>query len=258
MMTEQTGVSNGSGSGELTIEQLAQASGLSVRNIRNHQSRGLLPSPEVKARVGYYGERHVERLRLIKRMQSEGFNLSAIEKLLNNAEGVAERLPGILEAAKETFATEAPETVSLKDLKRRYGPIDQAEVQRAVALDLLRPLGEDRFEAPSPPLLDAAEELIRMGIPLAAALSVMERMKNDCESVSDSFTNLFLDELWQPFEEQDQPTERLDEMQAIIERLRPLASRALLATFDQVMTVKVQETMGVILKRQVDRAQPDP
>ena len=40
---------------ELTIEQLAAEVGMSVRNIRNHQSRGLLPPPEVRARVGYYG-----------------------------------------------------------------------------------------------------------------------------------------------------------------------------------------------------------
>ena len=31
----------------LTIGELAQAAGMTVRNIRNHQSRGLLPPPEV-------------------------------------------------------------------------------------------------------------------------------------------------------------------------------------------------------------------
>ena len=37
--------------GELTVEQLAYETGMSVRNIRNHQSRGLLPPPEVRART---------------------------------------------------------------------------------------------------------------------------------------------------------------------------------------------------------------
>ena len=46
----------------LTVEQLAYETGMSVRNIRNHQSRGLLPPPEVRARVGYYGPEHVARL----------------------------------------------------------------------------------------------------------------------------------------------------------------------------------------------------
>jgi len=44
---------------ELTIEQLAAETGMTVRNIRNHQSRGLLPPPDVRARTGYYGPEHV-------------------------------------------------------------------------------------------------------------------------------------------------------------------------------------------------------
>ena len=43
---------------ELTIDQLAQRTGMSVRNIRDHQARGLLPPPEVRARIGYYGPEH--------------------------------------------------------------------------------------------------------------------------------------------------------------------------------------------------------
>ena len=60
---------------QLTIEQLAQESGMSVRNIRAHQARGLLQPPEVRQRVGYYGPGHVARLRLITELQADGFNL---------------------------------------------------------------------------------------------------------------------------------------------------------------------------------------
>ena len=57
---------------ELTIDELARETGMTVRNIRAHQSRGLLPPPEVRARTGYYGPEHVDRLRLITNMQAEG------------------------------------------------------------------------------------------------------------------------------------------------------------------------------------------
>ena len=67
---------------DLTIEQLAAEVGMSVRNIRNHHSRGLLPPPEVRARVGYYNSEHVARLQLILDLQADGFNLAAIERLL--------------------------------------------------------------------------------------------------------------------------------------------------------------------------------
>jgi DNA-binding transcriptional MerR regulator len=59
----------------LTIDELAQRTGMTVRNIRAHQSRGLLPPPEVRGRTGYYGAEHVARIELIRELQADGFNL---------------------------------------------------------------------------------------------------------------------------------------------------------------------------------------
>jgi len=73
----------------LTIEQLASESGMTVRNIRAHRARGLLPAPEVRERVGYYGPEHVARLKLIQQMQADGFNLRAIQRLLELGGGAA-------------------------------------------------------------------------------------------------------------------------------------------------------------------------
>src|SRR2546421_8300041 len=72
----KAGAEAAKGGAELTIEQLAAEVGMSVRNIRNHHSRGLLPAPEVRARVGFYGAEHVARLRLILDLQADGFNLA--------------------------------------------------------------------------------------------------------------------------------------------------------------------------------------
>src|SRR5919107_3143835 len=68
---------------ELTIDELAQRTGMTVRNIRAHQSRGLLPPPAVRGRTGYYGEEHVDRIELIREMQGQGFNLEAIRRLVD-------------------------------------------------------------------------------------------------------------------------------------------------------------------------------
>ena len=40
---------------DLTIDELARETGMTVRNIRSHASRGLLQPPAVRARTGYYG-----------------------------------------------------------------------------------------------------------------------------------------------------------------------------------------------------------
>lgn len=72
-------------SNQLTIEQLAAESGMSVRNIRAHQARGLLAPPEVRLRVGYYGPEHIAQLRLVRDLQEEGFNLNGIKRLLDDS-----------------------------------------------------------------------------------------------------------------------------------------------------------------------------
>ena len=77
----------------LTIGELAEAAGMTVRNVRNHRSRGLIGPPALVARTGYYGAEHLERLRLIRAMQAEGFNLEAIACLLGGPRRAAALAP---------------------------------------------------------------------------------------------------------------------------------------------------------------------
>src|SRR6478672_7556700 len=116
---DRAGAEGPSGGYDLTIEQLAAESGMSVRNIRNHHTRGLLPPPEVRARVGYYNAEHAARLRLILDLQADGFNLAAIERLMSASGGVAERLLGLRRAVTTPFEPEEPEVVTGEDLARR-------------------------------------------------------------------------------------------------------------------------------------------
>jgi DNA-binding transcriptional MerR regulator len=238
----------------LTIEQLAAEVGMSVRNIRNHQSRGLLPAPEVRARVGYYDADHVARLRLILDLQADGFNLAAIERLMSSSGGASGRLLGLRNAMTTPFATESPEVVTAEELAKRFGDVDAKTVERIRKLKLLIPLGGGRFEVPSPALMRAAEEVTALGISLHAALALVERISRDCESISRAFVKLFLGELWEPFEQAGQPEERWDEMIHAIEALRPIASEALLAVFKQRMTTQVERAFGKVLEQQSKRS----
>src|ERR1700753_3639707 len=64
----------------LTLDELCERVGMSVRNVRFYTSRGLVPPPIRKGRSGYYSPDHVGRLELVQELQSHGFTLSAIEK----------------------------------------------------------------------------------------------------------------------------------------------------------------------------------
>lgn len=233
----------------LTVEQLAYETGMSVRNIRNHQSRGLLPPPEVRARVGYYGPDHVARLRLIQEMQAEGFKLSAISRLIGEHGADADRFVGLRQAVTAPFATEAPEVYSRDELIEKFGIDDDRLLEKAQKLGLLVALGEDRFEAPSPALIRAAEEVTGMGIDLPAALTVIEKLERNAQSSARTFVNLFVDELWKPFDDAGRPEEGWEELIAAIGRLRPLAFDALNATFRLTLTTEIEKAFGEVLER---------
>jgi DNA-binding transcriptional MerR regulator len=234
---------------DLTVEQLAYETGMSVRNIRNHQSRGLLPPPEVRARVGYYGPQHVARLRLIQEMQAEGFKLSAIERLIGEHGEDADRFVGLRQAVTAPFATEAPEVYTRDELTEKFGTDDDRLLEKAQKLGLLVDLGGERYEATSPALLRAAEEVMAMGIELPAALTVIEKLNRNAQSSARTFVSLFVDELWKPFDAAGRPEEGWTEIIAAIERLRPLALEAFNATFRLTLTAEVEKAFGEVLER---------
>src|SRR6185312_11414395 len=197
---------------DLTIEQLAAEVGMSVRNIRNHHSRGLLAPPEVRARVGYYSADHVARLRLIQDLQADGFNLAAIERLLSGSENLAGRLIGLRAAVTAPFDPETPEVVTREELEQRFGVASPKDLERVRRLRVLAPLGEDRFEVTSPALLDAAEQVMALGISLRTTLELIERVSRDCDSVARSFVKRFLGEIWEPLEREGQQPEQWKEL----------------------------------------------
>jgi DNA-binding transcriptional MerR regulator len=238
---------------EMTIEQLAAEVGMSVRNIRNHHTRGLLPPPEVRARVGYYDSEHVARLRLILDLQADGFNLAAIERLLSGSDGLAERLLGLRRAVTTPFEPEEPELITASELSERFGEISAKDIERVRKLRLLVPLGDGRFEAPSPALLRAAEQVVALGVPLHAALSLSDRVSRDADSIAHAFTKLFIRELWEPFDEAGQPAEGWDELIESVDALRPLASEALLALFKLRMTAQLEQAFGRVIEHQAKR-----
>ncbi len=237
------------GENELTIEHLAQEAGMTVRNIRAHQSRGLLPAPEVRGRTGYYGAEHVARLRLIREMQADGFNLHAIERLLSQAEASGEEILDFKRTLLAPFESEQAEVVTADELASRLGPPDEKLLRKAEQLGLLRPLGDDRFEIPSPTLIQAGEELIALGVSNEMALETADKLKRHSEGVARAFAKLFTEGVWKPFREAGMPEEEWPKVRDAIERLRPLAAEALLAYFQPTMTRVVEEAF----QRQLDQ-----
>jgi DNA-binding transcriptional MerR regulator len=232
----------------LTIDELARETGLTVRNVRSHHARGLLPPPEVRGRTGFYGPEHVERLRLIQELQSEGMKLEGIRRLLGDS---GERLIALKRAAGE--AAETPEIVSAAELgeRLRIGSEDNPRklLRKAQKLGILVPLGDGVYEVPSPALLAAAEEVVRHGVGLGHALDMISSVTRHSRAVSREFIKLFMDDVWKPFADAGMPEERWGELAESIEHVRPLAGQALLAVFRRTMDEEVEATFADMARR---------
>lgn len=230
----------------MTIDELAHESGMTARNIRAHQSRGLLPAPTVRARTGYYGPEHLARIRLIQDMQGQGFNLKSIERLLDmGARSGSSQTLEFQRTVLQPFGSERSEVIDADGLRGAFGdPLDERLIAKAERVGLLRPMGEGTWEVPSPTMLRAGSELVELGIPLDHALAVAETINRHTAAISKEFVKLFVKDVLKPIRDAGKPAEGdLAAASDAVERLRPLASDAVQASFGLVMTQAVERQL---------------
>jgi len=241
-------VTEGSG---MTIDELARSAGMTVRNVRAHQSRGLLPPPEIRGRTGFYGPEHLARLELIRELQTEGLNLEAVRRIIESTpDRAAGELLDLTRALTEPFIEEAPEIVEAADLARPWSDdADPDLLRKAQKLGLVRPVGDGRFEIRSPRLFQASREIGELGVPPQTAIELATKMKRSSESVARAFVKLFLEYVWRPFEAAGAPSSEYPRVRASLDRMRPLATQSMVAVFQMVMTDAVESA----LERELDR-----
>lgn len=233
----------------MTIDELAQHTGMTVRNLRAHQSRGLLPPPEVRGRTGFYGPDHVARVELIRELQTEGFNLEAIRKLLDGAGGSSAEVLRFTRAVREPFEDETPEIVTLAELAEQFGSDRPELLEQAEKLGLLRALGDGRYEQPSPRLTRAGSELIALGVEPEEALALVKAIRRHADAIARRFAETFVEHVWKPFDEAGRPEERWPEVREALERVRPLAADAVLSVFGLAMSDEAERAFGRELER---------
>lgn len=237
---------------------------MTVRNIRAHQSRGLLHPPRVVGRTGYYDEEHVGRLKLILELQSEGFNLEAIRRIIDSAGEAPGELLGFTREVRAPYETEQPQVLTEAEVagpwgERRLGP----EVfQRVQELGIMRPLGDGRLEVLSPKLFRTGVEMAELGIPVEVALDALEALKERSTAVAEVFIEVFNREIWEPFDRAGRPREEWPRVRGALQSMRPLASDAFIASFQFAMEEVSERAISKAIRRELAAeslaARPDP
>lgn len=232
--------------GEMTIQELAKRTGMTVRNIRAYQTRGLIAPPLVRGRTGYYNEEHAARIALAREMKADGLNLEAIRRVLDAGDGSAAEIFDFARVLRLPFEDETPEIIEESELAAtwRADKLDPKLIARAEEIGILRSLPDGKIEVISPRLQQAAAELAELGVSVEDALATAEKLRHHAEGAALALADLFVKGIWVPFDRAGRPEEDWPKMREALERMRPFASGAMLAIFQITMgeaTEKVSE-----------------
>lgn len=225
-----------SAAGLLTVDELAAATGLTVRTARYYAGLGLLPPPERRGRLAYYSDVHRARLELIRALQEHGFTLAAIEKYFTRLPadaGVAEL--GVQRAMLTRWSAGANELVDRAGLEERLGqPLDEDLRGRLVQMTAIRDNGDDTYELQ--PTFDVGVRALALDIPVDSLVLAGEAIGAHMDALADELTVIFRERVIAPYRDAARGSTsaadaaRFDER---IDQLRQLTLEAVLTGFQR-------------------------
>jgi DNA-binding transcriptional MerR regulator len=217
----------------LTLEELTERVGMSVRNVRFYTSKGLVPPPLRRGRSGFYTSDHVARLQLVQELQGHGFTLSAIERYVAGIP--ADATPEDLALHRTMLApwmADSREELSRAQLERRAGrALGAGDLETLRALGVLEPCGHGRWRV-SVSQLGVGLGLLDLGYPIEAARAAHEVYTAHGRAIAEELYELFRTRVWPVYKEQGVSPERI---QDVVERLKPLSINSLVQAYEAGM-----------------------
>lgn len=171
----------------LDLSELSDRTKISPRTIRYYIQQGLIPAPEARGPGAHYGPEHVDRLRLIRRLQQEHLPLSEIRRRIEKLsprevkrilEAEPERPPGsasdyvrrvLFEGVGVVKASELPPEMSRRPGSHQSSALVRSQWERYglapdVELHVRRPVSRDENRKIER-LLEAARGIFKENVP---------------------------------------------------------------------------------------------
>ncbi|MDH3753323.1 MAG: MerR family transcriptional regulator [Acidimicrobiia bacterium] len=182
---------------EMTIDEIAAATGVPSRTIREYQRLSLLPPPRRDGRLGRYGEDHQRRLGVIARLQDRGYSLAAIGDLLESWEA-GRGLGSVLGAnADPAVLDEMPTELTVQELVELAPCLALADLRgRLAAASVLVERDDDRVVVRSVALVEMIGLAERAGMPTDAAVGLASCVAEGAASIARAVVDSFLDLVW--------------------------------------------------------------
>lgn len=231
---------------ELTIDQLAERSGVTVRTIRFWAGRGLLPPPVLRGRTGLYDADHLARLELVSELSALGFTLAAIE-------GHLERLPhstGAAELALQRalltpWVPEQLEETDRAGLDQRAGrALADDDVDALVGLGVIDLLDDGRIRLHGPGTLGGGLAVLDSGLPLDVWRSAHALIEQHTTALAEDLMKMFQDEVLQPYRDRGRPADERTRLAEAFSQLKPITVRGVVTAFGRAVNRTIRERIG--------------
>jgi DNA-binding transcriptional MerR regulator len=227
----------------LTVDELAAATGMTVRTTRYYAGLGLLPAPERRGRMAYYGPAHRARLELIRSLQDHGFTLAAIEKYLKRlpADASVEDL-AVQRAMLTSWTTGRRERLTRRQLDVRAGRrLSDPELEVVEKMQGLARVG-DRFEVL--PLFDLAVKTLELDIPAESVVEAGEAITRHMDALADELTAILRDKILAPYRETAHSEADKARFEQTMSRLRRLTLEAVVTGFQRAANQVISRSLS--------------
>ncbi|HEV7206261.1 MAG TPA: MerR family transcriptional regulator [Jatrophihabitans sp.] len=232
-------------SAEYRIDDLARVSGVTTRNIRAYQERGLLHPPRRSGRVALFDDTHLSRLRLISSMLERGYSTAHILEMLGaweHGRDLADVL-GLEKALVSPWGEDRPTTMPLREIRDLAGGGE--DLQRLVDAGLVRLKGGANAVAERPKLLRAFAEMRTYGMPLAIVLELHEQLQPAIDEISRLLVRAGAKHVAEQFDPASEPSSQdVTELITMLVRFRTLAMTSVTASIAASLEHTVEDMLG--------------
>jgi len=232
--------------GQLTIDQLAERTGVTVRTIRFWAGRGLLPPPVLRGRTGLYGPDHVARLELVSELSALGFTLNAIEGHLGRLPDSAGAAELALQRALLTpWVPEQIEEIERTELDRRAGrALTDADVDALHGLGVIDVVGGDRVRLHGSGTLGEGLAVLDSGLPWDVWRRAHEIIEQHTTALAEDLMKMFQDEVLQPYRDRGRPADERTRLAEAFSQLKPITVRGVVTAFGRAVNRTIRERIG--------------
>lgn len=233
----------------LNVDELAAATGLTVRTTRYYAGLGLLPPPVRRGRMAYYGPEHRARLELVRALQDHGFTLAAIERYLGQVSTDASIEELALQRAMLTsWSPGTGDRLSTAQLRERAGrDLSDDDLQILRTMQAIRPDGEV-WEVLPP--FETSLEVMALDIPRAALVEAADAISRHMFALADELTTVLHEQVMVPFREEPRTAAEKSGMEQTMAQLRRLTLEAVMTGF--------QRAANQVISHSLERRSQDP